>query len=287
MDAVTTLREGELSHRWPQALPGGTALLYSIWNDIGWESARIAADRLDGSTRTIVVDGDGGYPRYVRDEGTHGYLVYARTEGLLAAPFDELRLAVTGQAVPVADSVITNLSGGAHFDVSASGTLAYVAGSSGEADRELAWVTLDGRATTAAQIRGLSRSWDLSPDGTRVVRTNTVGQTRDTWIDDLAHHTTMRLTNTADTRNTNAIWSNVWSIDGRWVIYGKGTPNANIYRRPADGRDAEERLTTTSGRGQVPNGVSPDGKSLAYVEFDPISGSDIWILGLSPVTPPR
>src|SRR5205807_308083 len=58
------------------------------------------------------------------------------------------------------------------------------------------------------------------------------------------------------------------------------------YRRPADGRDVEERLTT-SAKGQVPNSVSPDGKSLVYVQFDPISGADIWVMGISPVTPPR
>ncbi len=286
IEAVTSLRQGELSHRWPRLLPGGSAVLFSIWNDIGWESARIAAERLDGSLRTMVVESDGGYPRYIRDAGTHGYLVYARTEGLLAAPFDESTLAVTGQAVPVADSVITNLSGGAHFDLSPSGVLAYVAGNSGESDRELAWATLDGKTTPAAQIRGLSRSWTLSNDGTRVLRTNTIGQTRDTWIDDIIHHTTSRLTNSSDRLNTEGIWSNIWSPDERWVIYGKGTPNSNIYRRPADGRDAEERLTT-SAKGQVPNSISPDGKSLVYVEFDPISGADIWVMGISPASPPR
>ena len=72
-------------------------------------------------------------------------MIYARSpKGLLATRFDESRLAVSGTAVPVVDGVITNLSGGAHFDLSPSGTLAYVPGINGESDRELAWVTLDG-----------------------------------------------------------------------------------------------------------------------------------------------
>ena len=55
-------------------------------------------------------------------------------------------LVVTGPPAPMVDSVITNLSGAAHFDV-AAGTLAYIPGTIGEADRDLVWVTLDGRAT--------------------------------------------------------------------------------------------------------------------------------------------
>lgn len=86
----------------------------------------------------------GGYPRPVLDPITgRSYLIYARTEGLLAAPLDTDRLAVTGPPVPIVDNVMTNLSGGAHFDV-AAGPLAFVPGTLGEADRDLVWVTLDG-----------------------------------------------------------------------------------------------------------------------------------------------
>jgi serine/threonine-protein kinase len=282
-EKLTTLREGELSHRWPHLLPGGKALLFSIWNDSGWELARVAAASVDGTRRTVVVESDGGYPRYLRDTGTRGFLVYAREEGLLAAPFDESALSLTGQAVPVVDTVFTNLSGGAHFDLSPSGTLAYVAGTNSEADRVLAWVTLEGQATTVAQIRGLSRNWTLSRDGTRIIRMNTIGQTRDAWIDDIEHHTTMRL---IAGQPNSPIWEGVFTPDGKSVIYGKGTPIQHMFRRPADGRDAEEKLLVND-RGQIPNSISPDGKTLAFVEFDPVSGADIWTMGVDPITPAR
>jgi serine/threonine-protein kinase len=283
-EKLTTLKEGELSHRWPHLLPGGKALLFSIWNDSGWELARIGAASVDGTRRTVVVESDAGYPRYVQDTGTRGFLVYAREEGLLAAPFDESSLSLTGQAIPVVDTVFTNLSGGAHFDLSRSGTLAYVAGTNSEADRELAWVTLEGKATTVAQIRGLSRNWTMSRDGTRIIRMNTIGQTRDAWIDDIEHHTTMRL---IAGRPESPIWDGVFTPDGKWVIYGKGTPTQRMFRRPSDGRDVEERLLVKDDRGQIPNSISPDGKTLAFVEFDPVSGADIWTMGVDPVTPAR
>jgi eukaryotic-like serine/threonine-protein kinase len=78
----------------------------------------------------------------------------------------------------------------------------------------------------------------------------------------------------------------VWTPDGQWIIYEKGTPVTNLYRRRSNGAGGEERLTTSRQR-QEPGGVSPDGKWLAYVESDPVSGSDIWILPLLPVSAPR
>ena len=277
LDEVTSLRPGQLSHRWPRLLPDGSALLFTIWNDVGWEPSRIAAQRLNGGEPKIVVESGGGYGRYIRDGSErHGYLVYARSEGLLAAPFDEASLALTGQAVPVVDSVITNLSGGAHFDLSPSGTLAYVPGTMGEADRELVWVTLDGKVEPALKIRGMGRMWSLSPDGTRVARNNTVGPSRDIWIEDLTRHTTTRLTNSVD--NFNAIWSS----DGKWVVFARGTPTTDLIRRSTDGRGVEERLTASLNV-DAPSSLSPDGTLLAYSKFDPVSGSDIWILSLPAV----
>ena len=63
-------------------------------------------------THKVIVEG-GGYPRYL-----DGYLVYARAEGLMAARFDERAGRIEGQPASIIDGVITNFSGGAHFDVS-------------------------------------------------------------------------------------------------------------------------------------------------------------------------
>ena len=44
-EPFTALTEGELSHRWPSQLPDASAVIFSIWNDTGWDFARIAAQR--------------------------------------------------------------------------------------------------------------------------------------------------------------------------------------------------------------------------------------------------
>jgi eukaryotic-like serine/threonine-protein kinase len=273
--AVTTLREGELSHRWPTILPGGS-LLFSIWNDTGWESARVVAERA-GSGERVAIAAGGGYPRYVRDGASSGFLVYARDSGLLAAPFDESRLAVTGQAVPVLEGLNTNLSGGAHFDISPSGTLAYVPGSLSEGRRELRWVYPEGNSETALTT-DMGRFFSLSFDDRRIARINTAGPTRDVFVDDLTRKTSTVLTR----QDGNFIV--VWSRDGDWVYLSRGVPRPNLYRRAADGSDREDRLTS-SPNAQVPSSVSPDGKLLAYVESDPVNSSDIWVLPLPEAMP--
>jgi Tol biopolymer transport system component len=275
LEAVTTLHERDLSHRWPGVLPDGRTLLYSIWNDTGWEPSRIVARAADGRVETVVEAG-GGYPRYIRDAAERGYLVYARSEGLLAAPFDERSLALTGQAVPLVDGVITNLSGGAHFDLSPAGVLAYVPGAFQESARELTWVTREGAASSPMTIRGLTRTWKLSPDGTRVSRNNATGA-GEIWVEDLATHRSHRVTEPQVGGNFNGVWSG----DGRAVIYARGMGISDIVRRASDGTGAEDRLVVNQ-RPKGPASVSADGRWLAYYELDPVSGYDIWVLQLPP-----
>ena len=62
----TSLAAGQMSHRWPRQLPDGSAVLFSAWNDVGFEGSRIAAQRA-GSTEPARHDDasrdQGGYVR--------------------------------------------------------------------------------------------------------------------------------------------------------------------------------------------------------------------------------
>src|SRR5204863_8876343 len=173
-------------------LPGGKAVLFTVWNDTGFDGGTVALQPLPSGERRVLGRG-GGYPRYVDADG-RGYLIYAQADGLLAAPFDLDKLTLTGAAVPVLDNVITKLSGGAQVAFANDGTLAYLPGILGELERTLIWVDRQGTATPAAQVRGMSLSYRLSPDGRRIVRHNVVGSDRDLWIEDLERGTSTRFT---------------------------------------------------------------------------------------------
>ena len=267
LEPFSTLLTGELSHRWPAVLPNGT-VLFSIWNDTGWESARIAAQRPGASEHVAVVERGGGFPRYLADPaGRSGYLVYARSEGLLAAPFDEKTLTLMAPPVPVVDGVVTNLTGGAHFAVAANGTLAYVAGVSSRADRELVWLTTDG--TRAPAIRAQVGAFAVSPDG-RLIARIPPGGPGSLWIENLESRTSTPLTEASD------YFGAVFSRDGSRVASRRA---ADIFIQRVDRRGAEEQLTT-SRRVATPGSFSPGDTELAYYEIDPVTLHDIWVIGL-------
>jgi eukaryotic-like serine/threonine-protein kinase len=278
---VTTLEKGELSHRWPRVLPSGAALLFTVWNDNGWEPSRIAGQHLDSKTHRIVVEAGASYPHFIRDRAGRGYLVYARSEGLLAAPFDESKLALSNQPVPVVDSVVTNLSGGAHFDLSASGTLAYVPGSVGESARELAWVQPDGASELLAKVRIPGRSFRLSPDGTRIARNNAVSANGGVWIEDIARNATVRFSESPDD------YAPIWSKDGEYVIYARFARGSGMYRRKPVPSAPEETIVNAEDFIFQPADAAPDGKTVAFVSFDPVSASDIFVTQVGGGVAPR
>jgi Tol biopolymer transport system component len=276
-EPYTRVRQGELSHRWATILPDGKTLLFSVWNDAGWELSRIAAQRQGDANPTPVVDIGGGYPRYIRDSGTRGFLVYARAEGLLAAPFDETSLTLSGQAVPVVDGLLTNSSGGAHFDLSPAGTVAYVPGSFAEHERDLIWLGRDGKPVADKRtFPGLTRTWSLSPDATRVIK-NVTG---DIWIDELSSGRSRRVTNAPEQGN----YTGVWAPDGKSVLFSRGlAETVDIFVVQGDGSN-ERRLTSSRGS-KTASSVSLDGRWFLFQHTDPVTLSDIWVAELSDPKP--
>jgi serine/threonine-protein kinase len=270
--AATTLQQGEMSHRWPQVLADAKTVVFTIWNDTGFEGGRVAVEDLTTHERRVLVQG-GGYGRVVPVDRSRGYLVFARAEGLAAAPIDLARMELTGGAVPVLDGVISNLSGGAHFDVATNGMLAYIPGRVDEAPKTLTWIDRTGRVTSGATIGEISVNYDISPDGKRLVRLNTNGPNRDVWIEDLERGGSTRVT------AGGVHFTPRWTSDGSRIVYAAGLPNQNLYWKAADVSASEERLTT-SDYPQFAGSVSPDGRMLAYVEFHPVSNADIWVLPL-------
>jgi Protein kinase domain len=84
---------GEISHRWPQVLPGGKALLFTVWMGPGFDEHRIDVQALQTGKRRVLVRG-GTTGRYVAS----GHLVYARADALMAVRMDLDRLETVSDA---------------------------------------------------------------------------------------------------------------------------------------------------------------------------------------------
>lgn len=127
------------------------------------------------------------------DSGS-GHLLFLREGTLMAQPFDAARLALAGDAVPVAQRVGSFRDGG-YFSASANGVLVY---RPADTDSQVTWFDRHGAVSGRASEPGAYRGAALSPDGTRAVaaRTNSQDDTKaDLWLLDLsADRSATRLT---------------------------------------------------------------------------------------------
>ncbi len=280
-EAVATVdqKNGEFYHGWPDILPGGKAALFSIGQRPGQgmgQLSSIAGVSLEtGEQRTLIKDGT--RPYYVPT----GHLVYAQAGKLMAAPFDLDELKLTGAPAVIAEGIRTGILGAALFSVSDSGSLAYVSGvydlERSPNNSTLVWADRKGQEEP---LDAEPRHYDsfrprLSPDGRRLAVSRFFSINRDVWIYDLARETSTRLTFDA-ARDTDL----VWTPDGRRVLFGSERHGvANLFWKAADGTGQVERLTTSPNR-QAPSSFSPDGKSLAFTERNPKTGTDIHVLSM-------
>jgi len=269
---LTHFAKGENSHRWPEFLPGGKAVLFSAaMTSSTWVNPQVAVHSVaTGERRNLVQLGT--QPRYALS----GHLVYAQGGTLMAAPFDSQRLELTGAAVPVVEGVLQSaISGASHYSLSATGSLVYVTGSIQSDKRRLVWVTRNGAEQLIAAPARAYRIPKLSPDGRRIV-VAIDEEGAQTWLYDLSREALTRLTFGGTVNQAP-----VWSPDGKRVAFQSNREGTlNLFSQLADGSGGLERLTTSESTPAV-NSWSSDGQLLAYVVVNPTTGWDIWVLRLS------
>jgi len=207
-----------------------------------------------------------------------GYLVYLREDTLMAQPFDLKKLALTGEAVPVAENV---RSIGAQrrgvFSVSQNGLLAFQSGAT-IGTRVLTWVDRAGKRLGAVGTPSEFYVVMLSPDGKRVLTSVLDPATRgyDLWVFDVARQVRTRFT----FDNGRAIVPGIWSPDGASIVYtGRRNGTSGLYRRAADLSGTEELLYTSQSN-PLPTGWSPDGKSILFGESNTVSATSSGIFRL-------
>jgi serine/threonine-protein kinase len=266
-ERLTTPENERTSHRWLEILPGGKAVLFTIWSG-SIESARIAVLSLETGEQRIFVDGT--HPRYAPT----GHIVFARVDSLWAVPFDAGRLEVTGTPTPVLEGVRVGRAGLANFALGGDGSLVYVP--SRAQDSRLVWVDRKGYATPLTDRRGSYEEPRLSPDGERLAVLIREEGKRDVWIHDIGRDTMSRLTTEGDNE------APVWSPDGEWIAFSSDrgrSGDLDVYRKRADFSGPAETIITKEYR-QSAMACSPDGTIFTYVERRPASGYDMWALPL-------
>src|SRR2546425_752107 len=165
---VLDTASGEFDHTWPDVLPNGKGVLFTIRFSAkngarGRTSYAIAVADIPSGKHRVIVD-DAMYARYA----SSGHLLYVTAnKTLMVVPFDQNSMKVVGEPTALSEGMRLGLLGGsADLAVSATGTLVYATGA-GQGKQELVWVTRDGRA------QAVDPEWPsdylgfpaLSPDG--------------------------------------------------------------------------------------------------------------------------
>ncbi|HXZ20301.1 MAG TPA: protein kinase, partial [Candidatus Acidoferrales bacterium] len=263
----------EVSHRWPQVLPGGKAVLFTAATNFNtFEDSTLQVQVLSSGAKKTVYRG-AMYGRYLPS----GHLVFVHQGTLFAMPFDLKRLEPAGEAVPAVEQVLSSPDyGGAQFSFSETGSLVYVHGKSGGTLVSVQWMGQDGKLQPLRKTPADIYEPAFSPDGKRLALEIHDAARSDIWIYDWQRDTLTRLTFEGESN-----YSPVWTADGQRIAYtvSDKAGRHSIYWKRADGAGDAQRLTESKGS-QYPASWSPDGKVLALFAADPNSPTnwDIYTL---------
>ena len=269
---ILNQEQREKSHRFPQVLPGGHAVLFTLATSTteSWDDASVAVAAMRTGEYKIVLKG-GSDARY----SPTGHLVYARGGALHAVTFDLEKLEVTGQPVPVLPGVMTSVaSGQAEFALAENGSLVYAPGLSRTKDRRVVWVDRDGRVEPLIETPRPFIALGLSPDG-RFLALQVHTCIDSIWLYEIARGTLTRWTTEWDN------FTPAWAPSGREIAFASARGSAlNLYKHGVDGVGEAKRLTTND-HTQFPTSWSPDGAVLAFEDNAVETGVDIWMLSIS------
>jgi Tol biopolymer transport system component/predicted Ser/Thr protein kinase len=259
---------GELSHRWPQILPGGEFILFTGHNSgANFDDANVEVLALKTGQIKMLVHG-GYFGRYLPS----GHLVYLHQGTLFAMAYDLARNEPRGTPVPVLEDVAGNTaSAGGQLDFSRTGTIVYLAGKSGGFLSTV--MSMDAAGKTEAlmpQQRTLSPRF--SPDGKRL----TYVSNGEIVVFDLARGTATRV---SAAQNGVASFP-VWTPDGKHIAFA----STGIWWVRADGSAPQVRLYQNRGS-PTPGSFSPDGHHLAYHQGGDATNRDLWILPVDTADP--
>jgi serine/threonine protein kinase/Tol biopolymer transport system component len=266
----------QITHRWPQFLPGGKTMIFTASGDNNnfSEAAVEAASLATGEAKVLVENAYFG--RYLPS----GYLTYISGGKLFAARFDANNLKLTGPSLPILQNIEADLTNGsAQLSFSRTGTAIYLTGQGLSSKVTVALVDRKGNVTPLIKQPGDYFAPNFSPDGKQLALQQGMGNVL---VYNLARKTLTPLTFS----KPQCIYP-VWTPDGKRITCERPSLagiGQGISWLPSDGTGSMEALTKGYEERQIPFSWSPDGNTLAFAQYSPNQGSwcDIWTLPLGP-----
>jgi Tol biopolymer transport system component len=252
----------------PQFLPDGRHFLYvSIAGPAG--RAELYARSLDGGSPVHIMSFDtiaGGIDIYSGRYAAPGYLLFLSGGTLMAQRFDEKRLALAGEPVPLAEPV-------GPFSA-AQQVLVYQPAQ--ETAQQVVWFDRGGTLVSPVGMPGTFLSLRLSPKGHRLALDQSVGGNSDVWVIDLDRGIPDRLTDDPAPDGTAR-----WSPDEKQIVFTSmrlGAPRMFIRPSVRNGNDQPLPSETPSNMQDIAEDWSLNGNYIVFVRA-PLGTtySEIWV----------
>jgi Tol biopolymer transport system component len=257
----------------PLFLPDGRHLLYLDTGAGGVAEAAIYAGAVDSADRVLVLKAASNLAY------AQGYLFFLRDTTLMAQPFDPKQLALSRDAIPVAEQVQSVRAGAARgaFAVS-NGLLAYQVISGGPVQpTDLTLFDRTGHPLGHLGDRGDYADLKLSPDG-KLVALGVLDPShgRELWTIDVERGVSTRLTfDRSDAQFPT------WSPEGRRISYAsRRSGHYDVYEKDVSGPG--ERPILVDSFDKYPQSWSTDGRFLLFTRgsLGVVGGArgSLWVL---------
>jgi tRNA A-37 threonylcarbamoyl transferase component Bud32 len=259
--AVPDSARGDLFFFWPDVLPGGRAVLVTLWPRRG-EPGVVAIEVGSGKSHPL---GPGVRAMYAGD----GILAIAQSDGSVSAvKFDVRGLKTSGQPRRVMDGIRTGGQGRVVVALSRNGSLLY------EAYQPTHQIV---RVDRAGGIEPIDESWtgvfghvSISPDGSQLAVSSEKNSRTEVWSKNLATGSLTRLASEG-----TYSYRPSWSADGRRVLFSTDRlVNPSLFSVTADGSNPPV-LAKANSRSVDEGHISADGKWLIH-RVGSGSGRDIY-----------
>jgi eukaryotic-like serine/threonine-protein kinase len=258
---------GERGHWWPDPLPDGRHVLFTIWYaGAGVSEARVGV--LDVQTGQHWALFPGAMPRYA-----DGSLVYYAAGVYQLVRFDATSLTTTGEPVPILPDALGLAPQGTSVkpvSLAANGTVAYLADEL-YPERRIAWIDRQGQETPTGLSLRVDGDASLSRDGTRLALARPQSGVSHIWVYDVSGSGEQRLTFPGSST------SPYWHPDGQRVAFtSMRRGDFDIVVKSVD--DLEAPIDLDDPVDESPHDWTPDGRHIIAKSWASDGATEIFLI---------
>jgi len=270
-------------YRFPRFLPDGRRFLYLASGSTPDKNG-VFVSSLDGTeNRRVLADNSSVEFAWPAAGSRLGYLIFIRETTLMAQPFDTGNAQPSGDVFPLGEGMsFTSVNNFAPVSVSGNGVLLYWTGGTGGAGgtNQIAWYDRAGKLLETVVPPGTVLMPAISPDEKTIAfsRGDPGSSNRDINLRDLGRQNDRRLTTDASGNGTP-----VFSPQGDRIAFRSNRDGhlGDLYWRASNGSGQDELLLSTPHVKSV-NQWSRDGRFIVYMDQDPKTKWDVWVLPMGP-----